>query len=81
MRRSRPRLALTGRHNRPCLARLPLREATTVGVALVALDNFKFVNDTSTESTSSSASLTGFLHCLKQSGRGRVAGARQGKGA
>ena len=36
---------LTGLHNRRYLARLPLHDATTVGIALVDLDNFKFVND------------------------------------
>jgi diguanylate cyclase (GGDEF)-like protein len=37
---------LTGLHNRRYLARLPLHEARTVGIALVDLDNFKLVNDT-----------------------------------
>lgn len=37
---------LTGLHNRRYLARLPLLEAPTIGIALVDLDDFKAVNDT-----------------------------------
>ena len=37
---------LTGLHNRRYLARLPLHDAQTIGIALVDLDDFKSVNDT-----------------------------------